>query len=202
MYILSLVTLGGFSILGFLLIRFLLGVDIGSVLLKGDAIGWQLLIGASFGLYSALIMSTIITLTPLKNISQFYTKLFSGLKLRFPDIVFYSLCAGIGEEILFRAAIQHGVEGLLINYYPPHLAIWIIAIIFVALHMYFDFSDWRMIVNATLLVFVSAGLGYLFHYVGLVSAIVAHFVFDLIIFSYLIYTQENKSIAAQKEIDI
>ncbi len=192
LYLLSLVTLGGFSVLGFLLIRYLLGVDIASVLLKGEHYSKQIIIGASFGLYAALIMSVIISFSPLKKINQFYTRLFSGLQLQFPDIVFYSLCAGIGEEILFRAAIQHGTESLLINYFPPHLAIWLIAFIFVALHGYFDPSDWKMILNASLLVFVSAGLGYLFHYVGLISAIVAHFIFDLIIFSYLIYTQESE----------
>lgn len=191
MYQLSLVTLAGFTLLGFLLIHFLLGLDISSVLLKGESFGWQILIGASFGLYAAIFMCTVITVTPLRKVGKVYNQLFEGLNLGLPDVAFYSLCAGIGEEILFRAAIQHGTESMLSAYYPPHLAIWLIAIGFVALHMYFDFTDWKKMLNAILLVCVSAGLGYLFHYYGLLSAIIAHFIFDLVIFSFLIYTQDK-----------
>lgn len=203
MYQMSLVTLAGFSIIGFLLIHFLLGENIAEVFFKGQNWKWQILIGASYGLYAAIFMSLVISYTPLQKISDFYTKLFAGLNLKFADIAFYSFCAGVGEEILFRGAIQYGFEGLLANYYPPHLAIWLIAFIFVALHLYFDFSDWRMMLNATLLVLVSAGLGYLFHYIGLISAIIAHFIFDLVIFSYLIYTQEKSvSQKTKKEVEI
>ncbi len=196
----SLITLAGFSVVGFVFIRYIIGENVAEVILRGESFAWQALIGTCYGVYTAIFMSAVISLTPLKEISQYYIRLFEGLNLNFADIAFYSLCAGIGEEILFRGGIQLGTEYLLSPYFStPHLAIWIIALGFVALHMYFDFSDWRMMLNASLLVIISAGFGYLFYYIGLVSAIFAHFIFDLIIFSYLIYNENQAKSKKQRE---
>lgn len=50
------------------------------------------------------------------------------------DILILALIPAIGEELLFRGVIQNGLEKHLKN---PHIAIWISAIIFSAIHFQF-----------------------------------------------------------------
>lgn len=189
LYQMSLFTIGGFSFVGFVIIQFLTPHEVLEILLGGDSYVWQFITGTSFGVYAAMMAILIIRFTPLKDVKDFYSKMFSGLKLNFPDILFYSLCAGIGEEILFRGAVQT----LAVNWpqvaSQPHLGIWIVSLVFVALHGYINPKDIKLSIYAFFLVVVSAGMGYLYHYYGLISAIISHVIFDLVMFGYLIYQQ-------------
>ena len=92
-------------------------------------------------------------------------------RLTYHELIWFSICAGVGEEILFRAGIQ------------PYIGIWLTAFIFIALHGYIYQIKGPVIVFAIAMITMSAGLGYLFAYIGLLSAIVAHTVIDVIGFS-------------------
>ena len=81
-----------------------------------------------------------------------------------------SFAAGVGEEILFRGAIQ------------PFIGVWPTAIGFVAIHGYLNPMNLKMSIYGILMVVVSAGIGYLFKYEGLYAAITAHFLIDLVLF--------------------
>lgn len=103
----------------------------------------------------------------LKEVRRFFIKFLKPFQFRFIDIIFISFCAGIGEELLFRASIQ------------PLLGIWITAILFVLLHGYLSIRDWHLTIYGIFMVFVAAGLGYLFRFPGIYSAIVAHAIIDI-----------------------
>ena len=112
----------------------------------------------------------MIRLPILSESREFFTNLIKDAGLKLPDLIFLSIAAGVGEEILFRGAIQ------------PFLGIWITALIFVALHGYLNPMNLRMSVYGILMVVVSAGLGYLFEKYGIFAAMTAHFFIDIVLF--------------------
>lgn len=89
------------------------------------------------------------------------------------DMVFLSLCAGIGEEWFFRGAVQ------------PWLGIWFTAVLFVALHGYLNPSGGGMLLYGILMTVIVAGFGYLTERSGLIAAMTAHALVDVAIFSDL-----------------
>lgn len=169
-FFLALITLFGFSALGIFIISFFAEQPLSELWSYGENWGYQLLRGVLFGTIAVLNMLWLIRTPLLTAPREFFTQLIKKADLKLPDIIFLSLAAGIGEEILFRAAIQH------------YLGIWLTAIVFVAVHGYLNPYNTKMSVYGILMVFVSAGLGYLFEYVGLLAAISAHFLIDLVLF--------------------
>ena len=132
---------------------------------------WQLLIGLAAGTLSALMAQALIN-SPFfrKQKAHYYKLIATRIPLNYPVIIFLSLCAGIGEEIFFRAALQ------------PLIGLWLTSFIFVALHGYFSLSTYSISVYGLLMLLIIAGFGYMFRYLGLLSAIIAHSMFDFILF--------------------
>lgn len=127
----------------------------------------QLGIGLAYGLSVGIIALWISNRPFMESVRTRYHVLLSNLNLSWFDVFFLSICAGVGEEILFRFAVQ----GL--------LGIWIAAIIFVAIHGYLNPKDWRISVYGVFMVLASAGFGYLTNFYGLLSAMVAHTMVDI-----------------------
>ena len=169
-YLLGLVTLFGFSALGALLITWFHDFTFLSMLSGGPHWTYQVFRGSIFGVISALCLIWLVQFPILRQPREFFTQLIRQAGLRMHDLLFLSLAAGIGEEILFRAAIQ------------PFLGIWLTALIFVALHGYLNPFDLNMSLYGVLLIVVSAGMGYLFEHIGIYAAISAHFFIDCILF--------------------
>ncbi len=103
----------------------------------------------------------------MKPVRRFFLQFLKPFELRVGDIIFISACAGIGEELLFRATLQ------------PILGIWITALLFVTLHGYLSIHNWALTVYGIFMVLAAAGLGYLFRDVGIVAAICGHFAIDV-----------------------
>ncbi|QGZ41893.1 hypothetical protein IP92_04243 [Pseudoduganella flava] len=81
-----------------------------------------------------------------------------------------ALGAGIGEELLFRGALQ------------PHLGVWLTSALFALAHAkVYDMArlDRTTLIQATTLFAVSAVLGWLAHYTGLLTAIAVHTLVDV-----------------------
>ena len=81
-----------------------------------------------------------------------------------------SICAGVAEEILFRAALQ------------PLMGIWITSILFMLVHAQvyrFDSINKRVINQALYLFAISVVLGFIFEYVGLITVIIIHIIIDI-----------------------
>lgn len=85
------------------------------------------------------------------------------------EMVYVSLIAGISEEILFRGAIQ------------PVLGIWFTSILFIGVHGYIRMQSTKHALYSFYTFLLSTMLGALFIYLGLISAIIAHFIYDVIV---------------------
>lgn len=169
-------TLFGFSAMGIMLIYGYQEISVQDALFGGESWLWQMLIGSSYGIISALLIVLVARMELIEpSITKFFNKVFKDFHPTFEEIIFYSFCAAVGEELLFRAGIQ------------PFLGVWLTAFLFVFIHGYLDPYDWRLSVIGILEVIFTAGMGYLFIHLGLFSAICSHFVFDVVAFSYLIY---------------
>jgi uncharacterized protein len=173
-FLLGISTLILFGLAGFAIIYFFHDRTFFEILFWGEALWVQLIAGVIYGIISAFIALGIINQPFFNKEKIYYSKLFSGLNLNLPGIIFISLCAGIGEEILFRGALQ------------PLLGLWLTSIIFVAIHGYLNPLNWRVSIYGAAMVFIIAGMGYLFETIGLISAMTAHAVFDFILLRKLV----------------
>lgn len=84
----------------------------------------------------------------------------------FVNLIMIAVLPAIGEELFFRAGLQGAINKMFLN---PHVAIWVTAIIFSAIHMQFYGFLPRMLLGA--------GFGYLYYFSGSIwYAILAHFI--------------------------
>jgi len=171
-------TLFGFSAIGYLIAKNTPDVSIISALEGNKSFFFQSIIGVAFGLLSAIIGWKIIETNYLKPVRLFFSDLIQKMNLKLIDIIFVSICAGIGEEILFRGAVQ------------PLLGIWLTSIIFVAIHGYLNPSNLRLSIYGVYMTLVIAIIGYLRVEFGLLTCFVAHTVIDI----YLLYKLNTDSI--------
>lgn len=165
------VTLLGFGLGGVLLIEWAQGDSLIRILEAGASPVIQILIGSGFGMLAGMVAMIIITRPFFRKERDYYYQMIRRLDLGITGIVFLSLCAGIGEELFFRAGLQ------------PLLGIWPVAILFVALHGYLHPKNWRLSIYGLVMTGVVAGFGYLFERAGIYSAMAAHAMLDLILFS-------------------
>jgi len=171
----SWLTLLGMSAIGILLINYLQHADAKQVLLGGKPYFEQLLTGLSFGTISAALAILLIRGKRFKPVRHRFETLMHELNPSFFNILFYSFCAGVGEEVLFRAGIQ------------PLIGIWPASVLFVLLHGYINPSNISLSIYGLFLVIICSGFGYLFRFFGPTSNCVAHFVYDVAMFSFLKY---------------
>ena len=177
----ALFTLIGFPLIGWgilsifednaLSIIFRSPVNIWIQIPTGIALGFILGYGAKF----------IVEQPFLSDVQEKYSRVIAGLKLNEWQIIFISLCAGFGEELLFRGAIQ------------PLMGLWITAIVFVAIHGYLNPRDWKMTVYGIYMTIAIAALGYYTDYIGVIGASLAHAGIDYVLFKHLIKTGKVKS---------
>ena len=165
-------TLLGFGLSGLLLYYFFLSDDILRVFLDGSNYPTQLLYGLAYGLVSAVFISYFTQIPFLKKDCQRYTDMIKGLNLTPVAIFFLSLCAGVGEELFFRVALQ------------PHWGIWITSVIFVAIHGYLN-PKRPVFLYGLVMVIVVAGIGWLYEKHGFWSAASAHFMIDFYLFQFI-----------------
>lgn len=156
-----------FTAFGALIHHHFLTSSLFRVFFEGWPLWQQMITGIVFGLISSVFAWRIIQSAILRDVRRFFIKLMKPFHFRFWDILFISFCAGIGEELLFRATIQ------------PLIGLWLTAIIFVMLHGYLSIRNWQLSIYGIFMVLVTAGFGYLFRYTGIYSAIMAHAVIDI-----------------------
>lgn len=170
---LSLLTLLLFGAGGYLVIEYAQDQDFLEVLESGRGINTQLMTGLIAGMLASVVAVGLISRRFFKEEMEFYKGLIDQLNLRFLDIIFLSLCAGIGEELFFRGGIQ------------PFLGIWWTSILFVLLHGYLNPKNWRISIYGMVMVGIIAGFGFLFRDIGLISAMTAHAVLDIVLLIYI-----------------
>lgn len=128
------------------------------------------LIGAEFGVVFGIIMLITTNTEAARENFRYQIQLIRSLRLTIWDCLFLSLCAGIGEEFLFRIAIQEWVHPL-----PS-------AIIFVAIHGYIRFRNWEVTKYGLLVLVFIIALSYAITTQGLGFCIAAHAAYDFVLF--------------------
>lgn len=128
----------------------------------------QLLAGAGAGILSAGVIIFFSSVSPMKDVLDDFAifRIISRTEFSWSDRIQISFFAGVGEELLFRGAIQ------------PLIGIWFTSLIFIAIHGYISFKSAGHILFTVLLFGLSMMLGYLFMFVGLIAAMTAHAVYD------------------------
>jgi uncharacterized protein len=184
----SWLTLLGMSAMGILLITYGQKREVGSMLWGNEPYYrqaghkpyyLQTIAGLFFGSLASLLAVVLINSRQFKGVRSFFEELIADINPSFANIVFYSFCAAVGEEILFRAGLQ------------PMIGIWPASILFVVLHGYIHPGNINLTIYGAFLIIICAGFGYLFKFFGLGSAIIAHFVYDVAMFSVLKYSYRS-----------
>jgi uncharacterized protein len=131
--------------------QFLLGIGIGIVYWASAAIGQRYMVRQQ----------------SVKHLIQSYSR----LDLRGYNWLWIALAAGVGEELLFRGALQ------------PLLGIWLTSVLFVLVHIrgyQFNTINRRVLIQALCLFAISVVFGYIARYAGLITAMLVHAAVDIV----------------------
>lgn len=129
----------------------------------------QLAVGVVMGLVAGFTARFIISRDFMRSVRLKYARMFGNLDLSLSEVMFIAVCAGFGEELLFRGVIQ------------PLLGIAITSVLFVAIHGYLNPKDWRVSVYGLFMSLVIVGFGLATDFFGIWSAIIAHTLVDIIL---------------------
>ncbi len=143
-----------------------------TVLVEGQPIAAQIGWGITFGLAISVPFAVIVFFVPLfSSFRRQLLDLVSRLDLEALNPLWISLSAGIGEELLFRGALQ------------PIVGLWWASSIFTLAHFgsgQFRSMNWQKLIYATSVFIAGLFLGYVFLKFGLIAAIVTHATVDVI----------------------
>lgn len=179
---LALATIVGMPLAAIVIDRISDDVDLATSIIGVQAWWLQVAWGLAAGLVAAFVAQLIINSSLLKNVNQKYSRMLGRFDLTMSEIIFISVCAGVGEEMLFRGAIQ------------PLMGILLTSVFFVAIHGYLNPKDWKLSIYGLYMTIVIAGVGFLAQESGLISAMIAHTVIDI----YLLYKMQE----SEKEVII
>lgn len=154
-----------------LLIIFVAQSDPGSVFRGPLSLGMQLLFGLGLSALAAVGSYVSFRLTARSEATRNTITAYGRLDLSGLNPLWISLAAAIGEELLFRAALQ------------PLLGVWITSLVFLLTHT--PVYQFRKLNRATLVqaagVFgASVALGFIYQYVGLLAAMLVHTGLDVV----------------------
>lgn len=182
----TLVVFGG---LGLIIIPFTRDVKIAEFLSGTEKYWLQIIIGVIVGVVTAKAAWQIVELPFLLKTKHFFSDLISPLKLDTIQIIFISICAGVGEELFFRGAIQ------------PMLGVWFTSILFVLLHGYLNPFNMSLTIYGIYMVLVIGVLGLLTEYFGILTAMIGHTLIDIILLRELSNTPLPEEPAEKRTLD-
>lgn len=180
---LSIISAALYLVLALLIYHFIYGESIVKAFSHGMSGSIQFLIGVIAGGLAAAGVGFVIVREPVAGILNDFYIVEAISKIRFNnfDRLQLSFFAGAGEELLFRGAIQ------------PLLGIWITSLVFVGLHGYFKFKSTGHILFGVMMFTLSVMLGYLYREAGLIAAMTAHAVYDVIMLKWMDGSEFGKS---------
>jgi len=173
----GLVTLLIFPIPTFIALPWLEAISINSIFQWENFTVFNIGIGIELGVAYAFLALLFMQAPIFESMPNRVEKIVQDMHLTLWDCVFLSLCAGIGEELLFRSGVQY------------YLGPLITAIFFVAIHGYLNPFNWKMSLYGLIVLPFILLISYGFITFGLWFAIAAHFAYDLVLF--LVITKEN-----------
>lgn len=127
-------------------------------------------IGIEFGIVYAFFALLILKAPVFEKLPNKVEHMIKEMKLSWFDAFFLSVCAGIGEELLFRVGVQH------------YLGIWITSLLFIAIHGYINPMNWRKSLYGLIVLPFIFILAFGYGHFGLWFCIGAHFSYDLVLF--------------------
>jgi hypothetical protein len=143
-----------------------------TIALKGRPVVEQIGLGISLALvFGAPMWIAILFLPSFASLRNQLIEILSRVDLSGLNPLWLAALAGIGEEALFRGALQ------------PIVGIWWASVIFVLLHFrtyQFRSMNWQKAIAGTGVFLASLFLGYIFSNIGLVAAIAAHITLDAV----------------------
>lgn len=177
-HLLGWITLIVFPIPAFLTVHFIKDVSWQSFLHLENFKTIPIVYGLEFGIIYAFLAILILKSPIFESIPLPIDRLVKDLKLNYFDAIFLSLCAGIGEELLFRSGMQ------------TFFGVWITSFVFVAIHGYFSIKNIKMslygLVVLPFIVLISFG----YEHFGLWFSIAAHFSYDLVLFVIMLQDED------------
>ena len=166
---LATLTLLGFPLIGWIILLVAGGPDFSTLLTIKSPLWQQVGIGLTTGTAAGFIAWWMIQSNWMTPVRDKYAGLIGMFRLKPWHVVYISLCAGIGEEILFRGVIQ------------PYLGVWITAVLFVAIHGYLNPMDKRIFGYGLYMTLVIGLIGYQAEWFGLYTAMAAHTAIDVVL---------------------
>jgi membrane protease YdiL (CAAX protease family) len=134
----------------------------------------QLAAGAVLGLLIAAVAWRIISAPAMQHIRTRYAGIVAAIMPGALLQAVVSVCAGVGEELLFRGAVQHW------------LGIPLTAALFVAIHGYLDPRDRGMLRYGLFMTLAMCALGWGAERAGLLLPMAAHAVIDAVLIRRLV----------------
>lgn len=143
--------------------------------IMGNVPFWQqILIGSVGGLAAGFLARWLAGTKWMSKASATYGSMLEGIEFNQSDVWLISVCAGVGEELLFRGAVQ------------PLIGIVPAAILFVAIHGYLNPSKGRVVVYGLVMTVIICGAGWLGKTYGLLVPIIIHTLIDVVLLNALL----------------
>lgn len=140
-------------------------------ILQPEAFHWKPIgIGLLFGGVYAFIALLMLKSKVFDSMPNRIERIVREMKLNLFDAIFISICAGVGEELLFRSGVQF--------YLGPIYT----SVIFVAIHGYLNPFDWKMSIYGLIILPFILLLSYGLEPLGIWFCIAAHFCYDFVLF--------------------
>ncbi len=169
LFLLGLITLIGFPVLGYPILYFFSELSFIQLFHSQYSIITQVVVGSMIGVFLGYLAWRLMNLSFIQAELSKHLQMFNSTELTLPIIWFVSSCAGFGEEVFFRGIIQ------------PFLGVIVTAVVFVAIHGYLNPKNWQISIYGIYMTVAIVIIGYLSIYVGLVSAISAHTLIDVVL---------------------
>ncbi|MEO6075779.1 MAG: CPBP family intramembrane glutamic endopeptidase [Dokdonella sp.] len=137
----------------------------------GLPLGVQLLIGAAFAAAYWIASRFGSRLIANRKAAQHIAESYSRLDLSGWNPLWIAVAAGVGEELLFRGALQ------------PIVGIWVASILFVLVHIRayrWDQLNKRVLLQSFSVLAIGVSLGLIAMYVGLFAAVIVHAAMDAV----------------------
>ena len=166
----AVLTLVGFPLVGAAIVKVFTDLDISVMMRQTVSLPKQLGLGIGIGAVMGYLAHLLTETKWVSPSASKYSSQIGKLDLNKVDMVLISICAGFGEELLFRGAIQ------------MFFGIWPTAVLFVAIHGYLNPKDWTISIYGLLITIFIGLIGYMMEYWGIWAAIAAHAMVDLVLF--------------------
>ncbi len=172
-FLMGIATVLFFGVGGVLLMHHVQHRDVLALILGPADPFTQVLWGTGSGLLLGFAAWGMVAMRFMSPVRVKYAQMIGPLMAHRSDRLFISVCAGVGEELFFRGALQWW------------LGIPITAVLFVAIHGYLDPRNWRISVYGVFMTMAMMGLGWMAGHLGLLARMFAHTLIDVVLLERL-----------------